>query len=171
MHLDLLSTDSFSSVSFSSLTALTALVASVHKSEVWLLNFLRLWGYIIYGGYNQLDMTWGCRDGIPIMVIKQRDTWWWTLELEISREFWLITSKKTIERMDMLKTFQGERWINRGLASNWRYSRMLSLGFVPCCRPLVTDCPQGVWSHPVPGQKKSCWMCYQVPEIDFPWFS
>ena len=36
-----LSSVSFSSVSFSSSTALTTAAASVHKSEVWLLNFLR----------------------------------------------------------------------------------------------------------------------------------
>ena len=44
-HLALLSTDSFSSDSFSSLTALTTVAASVHKSEVWLRNFL--WPYNI----------------------------------------------------------------------------------------------------------------------------
>ena len=38
---DLLSTDSFSSDSFSSRAALTSVAASVHESEVWLLNFLR----------------------------------------------------------------------------------------------------------------------------------
>ena len=40
-HIALLSTDSFSSDFFSSLTALTTVAASVHKLEVWLLNFLR----------------------------------------------------------------------------------------------------------------------------------
>jgi hypothetical protein len=40
-NLDLLTTDSFSSDWFSSLTALTTVSASVHQSEVWLLNFLR----------------------------------------------------------------------------------------------------------------------------------
>ena len=40
-HLDLLTTQSFSSDSFSSLTALTTFAASVHTTEVWLLNFLR----------------------------------------------------------------------------------------------------------------------------------
>ena len=40
-NLDLLTTDSFSSDWLSSLTALTTVSASVHQSEVWLLNFLR----------------------------------------------------------------------------------------------------------------------------------
>ena len=40
-HLHLLSSDYFSSDSVSSLAARTIVAASVHKSEVWLLNFLR----------------------------------------------------------------------------------------------------------------------------------
>ena len=40
---DLLSADLLSTGSFSSLPALTTVAASVHKSEVWLLNFLRLY--------------------------------------------------------------------------------------------------------------------------------
>ena len=41
-HLDLLSTDSFSSP-----TALTIVAASVHKSKVWFLNFFRLFPYYV----------------------------------------------------------------------------------------------------------------------------
>ena len=40
---DILSTHSLFSESFSSLPPRTAVAASVHKSEVWLLNFLRWW--------------------------------------------------------------------------------------------------------------------------------
>ena len=46
-HLDLLSTESFSSDSFSSLTALTTVAASVHKSKVWFLNFFPLFPYSV----------------------------------------------------------------------------------------------------------------------------
>ena len=46
-HLDLLSTEPFSSDSFSSLTALTTVAASVHKSKVWFLNFFRLFPYSV----------------------------------------------------------------------------------------------------------------------------
>ena len=42
LSFDSLFSDSFSSDSFSSLTLLTTAAASVHTSEVWLLNFLRL---------------------------------------------------------------------------------------------------------------------------------
>ena len=43
-HFDLLSTDALFSDSLPSLIVLTSVAASVHKTEVWLRNFLRLYG-------------------------------------------------------------------------------------------------------------------------------